>query len=152
LRTLILGLGNPILSDDAAGLVAARRLFERLGEQDVDLIEAATSGLQTVRLLSGYDRAVIIDSIHDERRVGEVSRLELDQLKISPLHSSHGVGLADAISLARKLGTRLPDEILVYAIAVADPYTFGEGLTPEVERALLSVVEQIASDLARLWR
>jgi len=152
LRALILGLGNPILSDDAVGLVAARRLFERIGGEDVDLIEAATSGLQTVQLLSRYDRAVIIDSIQDEARVGEVRRLEVDELRTSPLHSSHGVGLDEAISLARKLGMRLPDPILVYAIAVADPYTFGERLTPELERALPSLIQQITSDLTRLWK
>ena len=152
MRTLILGLGNPILSDDAAGLVAARRLYERIGGEDVDLVEAATSGLKTVRLLSGYDRAVIIDCIYDEARVGKVRRLDIDKLKISPMHSSHGLGLAESIDLARKFGTRLPDQILVYAIGVADPFTFGERLTPRVERALPSVVEQIASELARLWK
>jgi hydrogenase maturation protease len=152
LRALILGLGNPILSDDAVGLVAARRLFEHIGGEDVDLIEASTSGLQTVQLLSRYDRAVIIDSIQDKARVGEVRRLEVNELRMSPLHSSHGVGLGEAISLARKLGMRLPDPILVYAIAVADPHTFGERLTPELERALPSLIQQIASDLTRLWK
>jgi hydrogenase maturation protease len=152
LRALILGLGNPILSDDAVGLVAARRLFERIGGEDVDLIEAATSGLQTTQLLSRYDRAVIIDSIQDEARVGEVRRLEVDELGTSPLHSSHGVGLGEAIGIARKLGMRLPDTILIYAIAVADPHTFGECLTPELERALPSLIQQITSDVTRLWK
>jgi hydrogenase maturation protease len=151
LRALILGLGNPILSDDAVGLLVARSLFERIGGKDVDLIEAATSGLQTVQLLSHYDRAVVIDSIQDEARAGQARRLEVDELRTSPLHCSHGVGLGEAISLGRKLGIRLPDPILVYAIAVADPYTFGERLTPELERALPSIVEQIASDLTRPW-
>lgn len=152
MRALILGLGNPILSDDAVGLLVARHLFDRIGGEDVDLIEAATSGLQTVQLLSHYDRAVIIDSIQDQVRVGKVHRLELDELSTSPLHCSHGVGLGEAISLARKLGMRLPQQILVYAIAVADPYTFGERLTPELERAVPSLVQQIASDLTRLWQ
>lgn len=151
MRTLILGLGNPILSDDAVGLLVARSLFDRIGGEDVDLIEAAVSGLQTLQILSRYDRAVIIDSIQDEARAGQVRRLEVDELRTSPLHSSHGVGLGEAISLAHKLGLRLPDPILVYAIAVVDPYAFGDRLTPELERALPSLVEQIASDLTRLW-
>jgi len=152
LRTLILGLGNPILSDDAVGLLVARSLFERIGGEDVDLIEAATSGLQAVQLLSRYDRAVIIDSIQDEAKVGEVRRLEVDELGTSPLHSSHGGGLGQAVRLAQQLGMRLPDPLLVYAIAVADLHTFAERLTPELERALPSMTQQIASDLTRLWK
>jgi hydrogenase maturation protease len=152
LRALILGLGNPILSDDAVGLVVARRLLERIGREDVDLIEAATSGLQTVQLLSRYDRAVIIDSTQDKAGLGQACRLEAYELETYPLLSSHGVGLGQAIRLAQQLGMRLPDPLLVYAIAVADPYTFGERLTPDLERRLPSLVQQIASDLTRIWR
>ncbi len=152
MRTLILGLGNPILSDDAVGLLVARRLFERMGGEDVDLIEAAASGLQTVQLLTGYDRAVIIDSTYDIAMAGEVSRLKADDLETIPLLSSHGVGLGQALRLAQQLGLQVPDGLLVYAIAVADPYTFGERLTPDLERALPSLVQQIASDLTRIWR
>lgn len=151
MKTLILGLGNPILSDDGVGLVVARRLFERIGGEGVDLIEAAASGLQTVQLLSGYDRAVIIDSTLDESMVGQARRLEAHDLVTYPLLSSHGVGLGQAIRLAREVGMHVPEPLLIYAIGVADPYTFGEQLTPELERALPSIISQIASDLARLW-
>lgn len=152
MKALILGLGNPILSDDAVGLQVARRLFERIGGEDIDLIEAAASGLQTIQLLSRYDRAVIIDSTRDKVKVGKVRRLQVDELQTYPLLSSHGVGLGQAVRLARQLGMRLPDPLLVYSIAVADPYTFGERLTPELERALPSLTQQIASDLTRLWK
>ena len=151
MRTLILGLGNPILSDDAVGLRVARRVFESIGGDDVDLIEAAASGLHTVQLLSRYDRAVIIDSIQDAERVGQALRLEPDELETHPLLSSHGVGLGQAIRVAKQLGMRLPEHLLIYAIAIADPYSFGERLTPELERALPSLVQQIASDLTRIW-
>ena len=151
MRALILGLGNPILSDDAVGLLVARRLFERIGKEDVDLVEAAISGLQTVQLLSRYDRAVIIDCLLDRTRIGKLRRIEVEELKASPLLSSHGVGLGQAIRVAKQLGMRLPEPLLIYAIAIADPYSFGERLTPELERALPSLVQQIASDLTRIW-
>ena len=64
-----------------------------------------------------------------------------------------GVGFRPFVyRLPRELGIRLPDPLLVYAIAVADPYTFGERLTPELERTLPSLTQQIASDLTRLWK
>jgi hydrogenase maturation protease len=149
LRTLILGLGNPILSDDAAGLQAARQLYELVGGEDVDLVEAAVAGMQTVQLLSGYDRAVVIDVVQDEASVGEVWRLDTDDLENVSSTSSHGIGLGQALRLARLMGLPVPEQILIYAIAAADTSTFGETLTPQLGKALPAIVRRIAADLAR---
>jgi hydrogenase maturation protease len=148
LRTLILGLGNPVLSDDAAGLQAARRLYELMGGEDIDLVEAAVAGMQTVQLLSGYDRAVIIDVVQDEARVGEVWRLDSDDLEGGSSVFSHGIGLGQALRLARLMGLPVPEQILIYAIAAADTSTFGESLTPKLGEALPAIVRRIAADLA----
>jgi hydrogenase maturation protease len=148
LRTLILGLGNPILSDDAAGLQAARQLYELVGGDDVDLVEAAVAGMQTVQLLSGYDRAVIIDVVQDEARVGEVWRLDSAELEDVSSTSSHGIGVGQALRLARLMGLPVPEQILIYAIAAADTITFGESLTPRLGQALPAIVRRIAADLA----
>jgi hydrogenase maturation protease len=149
LRTLILGLGNPILSDDAAGLQAARQLYELMGGEDIDLVEAAVAGMQTVQLLSGYDRAVIIDVVQDEARVGEVWRLDSDDLEGGSSTCSHGIGLGQALRLARLMDLPVPEEILIYAIAAADTSTFGESLTPKLAQALPAIVRRISADLAR---
>ena len=149
MRTLILGLGNPILSDDAAGLQAARQLYELIDGEDIDLVEAAVAGMQTVQLLSGYDRAVIIDVVQDEARVGEVWRLDARELESGSATSSHGIGVGQAMRLARLVGLPLPEEILIYAIAAADTSTFGESLTPQLGQAMPSIVRRIAADLAR---
>jgi hydrogenase maturation protease len=148
LRTLILGLGNPILSDDAAGLQAARQLYELVGGEDIELVEAAVAGMQTVQLLSGYDRAVIIDVMQDEARVGEVWRLDSDELENVSSTSSHGIGVGQALRLARLMGLPVPKQILIYAIAAADTSTFGESLTPKLRQALPAIVRRIAADLA----
>jgi hydrogenase maturation protease len=148
LRTLILGLGNPILSDDAAGLQAAHQLYELLEGKDIDLVEAAVAGMQTVQLLSGYDRAVVIDVVQDETRVGEVWRLDADDLENASSTSSHGIGLGQALRLARLMGLPVPEQILIYAIAAADTSTFGETLTPQLGKAMPAIVRRIAADLA----
>jgi len=149
LRTLILGLGNPILSDDAAGLQAARQLYKLMGGQDVDLVEASLAGMQTVQLLSGYDRAVVIDVVQDETSVGEVWRLDSADLEGGLSTSSHGIGLGQALRLARLMGLPVPEQMLIYAIGAADTHTFGERLTPQLGQALPAVVRWIAADLAR---
>ena len=150
MKTLILGLGNPLLRDDGAGLEVARRVHERLGDAEVDLVQAAVAGLQTLSLLSGYDRAIIIDVVSNGRPVGEVYRLDGEELEGHPCQVSHGTGLASALEWARQVGLDLPRELTVFAVAVADPYSFDESLTAEVERAIPAVVDGIVEEMRRL--
>jgi hydrogenase maturation protease len=121
-----------------------------LADPATDLAEAAVAGLKTVQLLAPYDRAVIIDSIHDGSRVGHVYTLREDELRANSSPISHGVNLRSALELARHLSFPLPRELLIYVIAVEDPYTFGERFTPEVERALPAAAASIAAELAAL--
>ncbi|GAH17016.1 unnamed protein product [marine sediment metagenome] len=63
MKTLILGLGNPILSDDGVGFCVAGELRGRLSQQEVTVMETSMTGLSLLDLLAGYDRAIIIDAI-----------------------------------------------------------------------------------------
>jgi hypothetical protein len=62
------------------------------------------------------------------------------------------INLRSALQLARRLSLPLPRELLIYVIAVQDPYTFGERFTPDVERALPAAASTIATGLAALFR
>ena len=108
------------------------------------------AGFKTVQLLAPYDRAVIIDSIHDASRVGRVWGLREEELGEGSSPISHGVNLRSALDLARRLSFPLPQEVLIYVIAVEDPYTFGERFTPDVEKALPAAASTIAAELASL--
>jgi hydrogenase maturation protease len=118
-----------------------------LNDPEVDLAEAAVAGLKTVQLLTPYDRAVIIDSICDGSTVGEVRRLREEDLGAGSSFISHGVNLRSALDLARRLSLPVPQQLLIYVIAVQDPYTFGERFTPEVEKALPAAASTIAGEL-----
>jgi hypothetical protein len=61
-RTLVLGLGNDILADDAIGLLAVRALRPSLDDA-VDVEETSVHGVALLDLLTGYDHAVLIDAV-----------------------------------------------------------------------------------------
>ena len=63
-KTLILGLGNPILSDDGVGLWIARRLGEKL--LGIEVREEAIAGISILDVVQGFPRLVVIDSIMTE--------------------------------------------------------------------------------------
>jgi hydrogenase maturation protease len=144
MKTLVLGLGNPILSDDAVGIRIAQGL-EGLAQDTVGTSEA---GLSLLDYAVGYDRLVIIDSIMTGKgKPGELYKLELEDLKPGlNRYSSHGVDIATALKLGESLGYPMPRQVTIYAVEIQDNTTFGERCTPEVEERIPSIVRQIAEE------
>ena len=134
---LVLGLGNPILTDDGVGLRVAKELEGKLDE-NVTIIEASLAGLDILDLLVGYDRAIIIDSIKTTGgKAGQIYRLDLGEFEVTRhVVSAHDVNLATALELGKMLGLDLPRKIDILAIEVAETGLFGEECTPEVAKAI----------------
>jgi len=150
-KTLVVGLGNPFLSDDSVGLHVARALESRLDHQEITVMEASIAGLDFVDLLAGYERAIIIDAIQTrEGKAGQVYRLEPEALN-SSRHATtpHDVSFATALELGKRLGLALPQQIVIFGIEVENVSTFSEKCTPEVERAIPLCVEMVIQELNR---
>jgi hydrogenase maturation protease len=148
-KTLILGLGNPILSDDGVGTAVAHELESRIDPRAATVIEASLGGLNLLDLLVGYERVIIVDAIKTgEGRPGQVYRLGLSALP-STRHtgSAHDINLATALELAKKLGLETPAKIDVFAIEVAETESFGEIRTPAVAAAIPVCVDMILKEL-----
>ena len=148
-RTLILGLGNPILCDDGVGCRVAMALKDRLNSPDVDIMEASIAGLDFLDLLTGYDRTIIIDAIQTGKgKPGQIYRFGPDILS-STRHSSnpHDVNLATALELGKRLNLNLPRQIIIFAIEVKDVTTFSEECTLEVMKAIPACVKLVLQEL-----
>ena len=147
-KTLVLGLGNPILSDDGIGPRIAGELEGRV-DGNVTVMEASLTGLNLLELLVGYGRVIIIDAIKtSEGEPGRIYRLDIEDFN-STRHavSTHDVDLATALELGKRLGLDLPRKIDILAIEVAETDRFGEEFTPEVAEAIPLCVEMIVNDL-----
>jgi len=145
---VVLGLGNPLLSDDAVGLRVAAAL-ERLLEHDpvpgVRVLSSTRGGFELIDLLAGATHAIIIDCIADPRsEPGAVRRLSLrDVAGSARLVGAHDISVAAAFDLAAELGIRMPETVEILGVTGADTLTVGEQLTPAVEEA----VPRLARDL-----
>ncbi|HVP81052.1 MAG TPA: hydrogenase maturation protease [Thermodesulfobacteriota bacterium] len=146
MKTLLLGLGNPILKDDSVGLKVVRELGEKVAKKDIDIEEASLANIDLLELIGPYDRLIIVDSTKTrEGNPGELYQLSLDDFR-STLHlsSPHDINLATALELGKRLGMHVPSEIRIYAIEIEDNQTFSETCTPSVGRAIPRIVEEIA--------
>ncbi len=150
-KTLILGVGSSILTDDAVGLVVARRLEERLGHRDdVEFGENEEAGFTLLEEAIGYDRLVLVDSILTGAAPGTLLRYDLSDLGRSiHVNSPHGLNLATVMAFGRQQGLDVPDTVVIYAVEVVDLLTFGESLTPAVAEAecVEGVVEEIVAEV-----
>lgn len=153
MKTLVLGIGNPILSDDSVGIKIAieieNRLREKYPEQnpplEIKVKEVSIEGFSILDEIAGYDRLILIDSIKTgKRKPGDVYKLSIENLSFtSHLSSSHGIDLATVIELGKKLGYKIPQIIDIYAIEVEDNTTFAEECTQKVRIKIPMIVDEI---------
>jgi len=148
-RSIIIGLGNPLLTDDAVGPRVSRLVHQMLQSPDLEFSELAVGGVELMETIIGFKNAVIIDAILTER--GTPGTCYLLDLARGPVtrHAcmSHEIGLLEGVELGRRLGLRVPDFLRVYAVKIVDPFTFGTKMTDRVERAIPHIANQIASEV-----
>jgi hydrogenase maturation protease len=146
LKTLVLGIGNPILSDDAVGIKIARRLEAEKPGLAVEQTNDAPIAL--IDLITGYERLIIIDSIKTgQGEPGELYQLEIDDFSVShDIAFSHGMDIATAFEVGRNLGCPMPRSVKIYAVEVKDNETFAEECSPEVTERIPALVEQIITE------
>lgn len=153
IKTLVVGLGNPIRGDDGVGWKVAAEVERGLEKgttpsrssrrQSVDVEYFALGGLSLMERLVGYDRAVIVDAVVTRRPVGTVSRLRLEDFPEgggANLAAAHDASLQTALALGRQLGARLPRDVVVVGIEAERLWDFSEALSPEVAAAVPQAV------------
>lgn len=145
MKTVIIGLGNSILSDDSVGIRAARLIGLRLNDSDVSTAEAPSGGIDLAETMEGYERAIIIDSM----KTGLFPPGHIEAFGPTALgttrntYSTHQGSLETAVEAGRLLGMRLPSDITVFGIEVLDTETFSESLTPLIDGKLESIADEI---------
>lgn len=146
-RTVVIGIGNPLRGDDAAGVAVAERLRPRVPE-GVEVVACNQEPSRLIEAWEGADGVVLVDSVSSGAPPGTLHRFEAGEeaLPARSFHSStHAIGIADTIELARALG-RLPRRVRVYGIE-AGRYGNGTSLTSAVESAVAFLVAEVLADL-----
>lgn len=153
MKTVIIGLGNPILRDDSVGIKVAREinslLATRYSLQHIDVVEVYAGGLRLMDEMAGYDRAVIIDAmVTGSAKPGSFRIFPLSSLiSTKNMTCMHDSNVLTALDLGKMLGLKLPDNITVIGIEAKDVGTFGEELTEDVEKAVHIVVKKVMQEV-----
>jgi hydrogenase maturation protease len=147
---VIIGVGNDYRTDDAAGLLAARRLAA-LGLPGVHVVDSVGDGTDLINAWENMDKAIVIDSVRSESAPGKVYRFdgltaEIDLENLSAC-STHAFSIPETIALARTLD-RLPQSLVIYGVE-ADSFAPGEGLTEAVAEGVDKIVQMIRAEIEK---
>mgnify|MGYP001044037611 CR=1 FL=1 len=172
MKTLVIGLGNPILGDDGVGWRVAEEVAEQIsqrisgeairkrrlpediptyswssGQESIEVDCLAVGGLSLMERMIGSDRAILIDALSTgQSPQGSVFCFPLDELAnraAGHLSSAHDTTIQNAISVGRSLGAKLPEEVIIVAVESTNVYDFSERLSPAVEAAVPIAVQKV---------
>jgi hydrogenase maturation protease len=146
---LVLGIGSPVVSDDAVGFRVVDAL-RKMNVQGIQLEEACVSGLDLIETMLDYRMVIVVDAILTGAfPPGKIMVLGEDSLEAT-VHgvNPHDVNIGTAIELGRQLEPeRFPKEVVFVAVEVNDVWTVSDKMTPEVEAAMPEAVQTVL-DLA----
>jgi hydrogenase maturation protease len=153
MKTVVVGIGNPILRDDGVGIHVANELKKHIDDNDVVFDEAYTGGMNLLDIIVGYERAILIDAVNlSNAKPGDIKRLTIDDLSCCHTCNPHDVSLREALELAKKLGEhKIPKEIVVIGIVVKDNQCeFGEELSAKMKKSVPKAVAMALDELQKI--
>jgi len=124
-KTIVLGLGNPLMGDEGVGIYIINEFLKRKNDfTQAEFVDAGTSGMSILHLLEGYEKAVFIDCAVMQTTPGTIKKFspaDIESVKNLMHYSLHEADLLKIIDLARQLG-QCPTDVVIFGI---EPQTIG---------------------------
>lgn len=149
MKLLFLGVGNRDRADDGVGPLSADLLAkdEALKDLGVEVLPHSGEGASLMDLWQGADLVVVIDAMKSGAPLGSLRRFDAAQESLSSgvfRYSSHLFGLAEAVEMAKVLGS-LPKKLIIYGIEGKE-YSMGASMSPEVVTSMQEAIDKARKD------
>lgn len=150
-KTLVLGVGNKLLSDEGVGVHVVERLAAGyVIPEEVHLLDGGTLGMDLLYYLEGIDNLLLVDAVETHKDPGTLIRLEGEEvpaflsLKISP----HQLGVPDMLAAAR-FKDLYPKRLVLWGIQ-PELLDIGLDLSPLIESKMDILIGNVVEQL-RIW-
>jgi hydrogenase maturation protease len=149
----IIGFGNIFMADDGIGV----RVIEELQQQQVfkdneniELIDGGTSGIDLVFMLKGADRAIIIDAVDAGQEIAQIVVFSPNDVvgfkkKVFKSYSLHDIDLVEAFELVKSLN--LTADIKIIGVK-PKKIGYSDKLSPEVENNIPEIIAKIKEEVS----
>jgi hydrogenase maturation protease len=148
-KTIVIGVGNILMSDEGLGVRAAERLQKIVRDENIKIIDAGTSLQRALTLTENFEKIIIIDAVRADKPAGHIQRFtieELEQGKTGPVQlmlSLHEIDVPKAIAMER-LVAKLPEEIIFFGM---EPEKIAPGM--ELSRAVEAKMDLLVSAIRK---
>ncbi|MBN2366252.1 MAG: hydrogenase maturation protease [Calditrichaeota bacterium] len=146
-RTLILGIGNILLSDEGVGIHVIRELKKKILPPEVELVDGGTGGYELIRFFKGVDKIVIIDAIKAESEAGTLVRILPEDINTGRAvrYSAHQDGFLELMQKVKEL-THVP-EMVIYGMVVEKADGFDLQLSDKVKENIPKLISAILKEI-----
>ncbi|MHA1200034.1 MAG: hydrogenase maturation protease [Candidatus Heimdallarchaeaceae archaeon] len=147
MKSLIIGLGNPIVGDDGIGIKVMEHIKDKKNlpmNTDV-LADVSMAGLSLVERFRGYDKVILIDSIQTGHNpIGNVVQLRPEEFSLT-LHTSdyHNMDLITALEFSKKMYDDVPKDIKIIGIEIIKPNEFSDKLSSHLRSRFENITNQV---------
>ena len=144
-KTLILGLGNDILTDDGIGPRLVRDLVQKIDNPNIHFDTASCGGLEIMEYIRGYEKVVFIDSIRNRNgNPGDVYYfVPSDFRETSHLSNLHDINFLTALKLGDSLNMELTVDLHIIAVEIIEDMEFNEEFTPKLKEKYPAILEDV---------
>ena len=152
IETLVLGIGNDILTDDGVGPKLCDFLKEKYKNKPIQFEKLSVGGLEILEFIQGYETVIFIDAIKTvDGQIGEVYLYTPNSFKES-LHLSnlHDTNFITALELGKSLDFKIPENIYIIAIEIKEDMIFSEYFTEELAVKYDEIKQKVVTMLNEL--
>jgi len=138
-KTVILGIGNVLLSDEGIGVHVANELMHRELPPEVSVVEGGTDGFRLLNVITEADRLIVVDAVRGGDKPGTIYRFDIEDVRNSPSGfktSVHQIGILEVIDLSGLIGKT--------------PYTTVIGIEPKSLEMSLELTPEILAKVPRV--
>lgn len=154
MNLLVLGIGNLVMNDDAAGVLVAQELAPKYNNKRDDLLvlDGGTLGLDLLGYIDWADRLVLVDAVDLDMDPGTVVKLEGDDIDIAfeSKLSAHQMGMKDMLLTSELMGQR-PTEIVFYGVQ-SGTIEMDMELSEPVKKSMPKLVKHVESEIEDFLR
>ncbi|MEW6585049.1 MAG: HyaD/HybD family hydrogenase maturation endopeptidase [Nitrospirota bacterium] len=148
-ETVILCVGNVLLSDEGVGVHVANELLKMELPSNVTVVEGGTDGFRLIDVITEADRLIVVDAVRAGEEPGSIYRFDIDDVRHTPpgfKTSVHQVGILEVVDLSELLGKK-PDTTVIGI----EPKSLQMGmeLTPEIKAKIPRVIELVMEEIKR---
>ena len=152
--TLVLGIGNDILTDDGIGPKLVSDLKTKYFLQEIDFRNVFLGGLEILELIQGYNTVIFIDAIITKDGIpGSVYYFTPDDFR-ETLHLSnlHDANFLVSLELGRKIGYDIPEKVQIIAVEIIEDRVFNDCFSPEIEKKYPEIFAKIEKKVRLILR